>query len=270
MSSPLSLLPITIPSGCTSRDAAPTDAIQNDAEVLGESDAILDDASLNLSYTEEVVPRFQQESYVCAVASALSAVYIWDRMDSTIKRLLSAINHINRNAQDQTVRTMIEEIELDLEIDGIESFDDSDYKLISLLLYEQYNTDGRIGLNVQERQAFLEGMGFPYNFDPSASSYDDLWDNAAVRNLEVREMVQFTWYVSGWLLVHSFLVGRDRNGLWFLYDQAGPYVRYADTREELRDAVRADADAGEYSLDIIASLRAAQGAGIIKLEDIWK
>lgn len=265
-----SLLALQFSSACNSGDAVPTDAIDNKDEVCPASEILAEEQ--DFSSTQEVVPRFRQYGNSCAVASALSAVYIWDRMDSTTKRLLAVLAGINATTRGLVGgNTLIEAIENDLKTLGIDSFDDADYKIITEALLTQYDQDGDSYLNISERQEALIGMGFTYTFDPSPLTFTDLMSNANVQSLGKRGMVQLTWQVNNSIIPHSFLVGRDQTGMWFLYDQgaAPAYVRYEDSLSELTQAVITDAQSGVWWLGVNQSPIGA-GEGVIPLPDVWQ
>jgi Domain of unknown function (DUF4157) len=197
------------------------------------------------------LPGFSQGTYdSCGAASVVTALMIWDRErkdKSTPNELLvTACNLVLTymvNYRAKTIKEWTDQGKSDAEtryqtlFDSITALRDSantpgaavteeEYKNIGLALYLLHASRG--GLSSGEINSLLTKLGLAGGSSETAQTFDDLFTTSVITGLTAERIAQVYWLGrvgtakpdgSVNVVPHVFLVGRLKDGKWFLSDQ---------------------------------------------------
>lgn len=197
------------------------------------------------------LPGFSQGSYdSCGAASVVTALMIWDRErkdKSTPNELLvTACNLVLTymvNYRSKTIKEWTDQGKKDAEtryqtlFDSITALRDSantpgatvtaeEYKNIGLALYLLHASRG--GLSSTEINSLLTKLGLAGGSSEAAQTFDGLFATSVITGLAPERIAQVYWLgrvgeatPDGKVNVvpHAFLIGRLKDGKWFLSDQ---------------------------------------------------
>ena len=225
-------------------------------------------------------PGFSQGDFVtCGAASLLSAMIIWDKEKKDASAPNELVVNICNLALSHLVwqRSALIQSWNDRKVDGDALYEEiktnltairdaarlagsklteNQYQTIALGFYALYY-DGKSGLSKEEIWALSKIFGLSSNVSDQANNYNDIFSSSTLIGLKPGQIAQVHWWVKTGkpdkdgnvpLGKHAFLIGRFKDGKWFLSDQGPkPPAEYqADDLASLKGVISAAAGAGLY------------------------
>jgi len=230
--------------------------------------------------TPSKFPGFSQGDYVtCGAASLVSAMVIWDKEKSdpaapnemVVSVCNLALSHlawqrtaliqawkdrkVDGNALYDEIKTNLSTIRDAARLPG-SKLTEEQYQAIALAFYALHY-DGKPGLSKEEIWKLTKIFGLSTSASDQATTYDDIFSSTTLTGLKPGQVAQVHWWVktgkpdetgSAPLGKHAFLIGRFKDGKWFLSDQGPkPPAEYqANDLPGLKGVVFAAAGAGLY------------------------
>jgi hypothetical protein len=227
--------------------------------------------------TTDPFPGFTQGDYVtCGAASLVSALMIWDKQ----KRDPNAPNQLVVDACNLALsywfqqRSYLIETWNEKNADGEALFEqlntrmisirnaarlpgskltEEDFQVIGLVFYSLYQ-DASAGLSKEEILALTEMFGMTSVASDEAVSFEEIFSTPTLTGLKPGQIAQIQWWVktgadadgNPTLGKHAFLIGRFKDGKWFLSDQGNrpPTELQASDLASLKDMISEASAAG--------------------------
>lgn len=195
-----------------------------------------------------LMPGYSQDGDTCGATSLVSALMIYDNEQGTdsTELILASLNTIqtwlihhrsqmirewdNRGIDGEAIyRDANEFITLTREqlVNTTTNLSEQQFKTIGVILYSMY-VDGQSGLSSSEISALQGRLGLSTNSQSNILNYPEIFSNSVTENLNPGQLAQVGWIVrrgevnsEGRVPIghHAFIIGRFRNGDWFLSDQ---------------------------------------------------
>ncbi len=231
--------------------------------------------------TMTTLPGFSQKGDTCGASSLVTALLIWDRekrdpkapntMVTTVCNIILTYlaQYRSQVIKGWNAKGLDGEELYDIAHSSITSMRDStrrpglrvtetEYQELGAVLYLLYVDEGR-GLSAAAIWNLQWHLGLESGKAESADSFERIMNNSLLKNLRPGQIAQIGWYVKRGkpntkgevsLGHHAFLIGRLKDGRWFLSDQ-GPIPAFemvASDLNVLKTNVTVASNAGSYWL----------------------
>jgi hypothetical protein len=232
--------------------------------------------------TTDPFPGFTQGDYVtCGAAALVSALMIWDKQkrdpDAPNQLVVDACNVALTYLFQQ--RSYLIETWSEKNADGEALFEKFNTQMINIrnaarlpgsrLTEEDFQVMGQVfyllyqdaapGISKEEILALTQMFGMASVASGETASFDELFSTPTLTGLKPGQIAQIHWWVkisqpddqgNAALGKHAFLIGRFKDGKWFLSDQGDrpPTELQASDLASLKDMISEASAAGTYRL----------------------